>query len=366
MRFNPVLHGLRGIAAMMVLIYHWSGPFPEFALALRNVPLAGASWDLSLPIKMGWLGVDWFFVLSGFVLTGTLWHRRLSVAEVLKFWSRRAARILPALWVQIILLVLFWYSMGWLISIDWRQIFSNAVLWLRPLPGGARSINGVYWTLPVEFSFYLLLPFLFVLYRRTHIMVLIVLAVAFQLFGKFAGYLVPYSDFVYPFWRKVYPFFAGLQLAFVLGMALHAITLNWQEQRRRVALGGLVLLYLAMLWFMNHHLAGVHRAHWLPLIWRMVMALIIAAMIWILAQPMRGTGWMASRPMVWLGEISFGVYLWHLPVQSTVAKLTPGWWGTSVMALAALLLTTGITLALSTLSFRYVEKPMIRRFSGKR
>lgn len=366
MKFNPALHGLRGAAALLVMIYHWSGPFPGFVQAISDVSFAGVSWNLALPIKMGWLGVDWFFVLSGFVLTGTLWHRRLSVAEVLQFWLRRAARIFPALWVQIILLVLFWYSVGWLASIDWRQVFSNAILWLRPLPGGARSINGVYWTLPVEFSFYLLLPLLFLLYRRTHIMVVIVLAVAFQLFGKFAGYLVPYSDLVYPFWRKVYPFFSGLQLAFVFGIALHTVSWQWPEHQRRIALGLLTFSYFAMMWFMNHHLAEVPRAHWLPLVWRMGMALIIAGMVWLIVQPMRGTGWLDSRPMVWLGEISYGIYLWHLPVQTALARLAPGAFDSPALSMFALALTTGVTLILASLSFYFVERPIIRRFSRRR
>lgn len=360
MVFNPVLHGLRGVAALMVMVYHWSGVFPGFVTAINHMSIMGCNWDLAFLIKMGWQGVDWFFVLSGFVLTGTLWNKKQNIGSTLQFWLRRAARIFPALWVQIALLLTFWYVVGWVTSVDWRQVFSNAILWLRPLPGGARSLNGVYWTLPVEFSFYLLLPFLFFLYRRVHILLLIGLAVAFQLFGKFAGWFVPYSDLVYPFWRYVYPFFSGIQLAFIVGMGLHLIRLRLSELQRRLVFLALLLAYLTTLAVMNQSLAEYPRAHWIPLVWRMGVTIVIGAIIWTLLQPMRGTAWLASRPMVWLGEVSFGIYLWHFPVQIAIKKAAQGFFDGTWLSLAALILTTAVTLVLAALSYQYVERPAIR------
>ena len=74
MNFVPVLHGLRGLAAMAVLLYHWEGSYPGLSLALKSVPFLGTQWDLLFPVRFGWIGVDWFFVLSGFLLAGNLWH----------------------------------------------------------------------------------------------------------------------------------------------------------------------------------------------------------------------------------------------------------------------------------------------------
>ena len=120
MVFNPILHGLRGVAALMVMVNHWSGVFPGFVTTISHMSVRGCNWDLAFLIKMGWQGVDWFFVLSGFVLTGTLWNKKQNIRNTLHFWLRRAARIFPALWVQIALLLMFWYLVGWVNSVDWR------------------------------------------------------------------------------------------------------------------------------------------------------------------------------------------------------------------------------------------------------
>lgn len=156
-----------------MLLFHSASPFPGLVQFLSDVPVFGARWDLSFLVRTGWIGVDWFFVLSGFVLAGTLWAKSLSSGEVLRFWWRRSVRIFPALWLQLLTLVPLLYALGLMANIDWAQVFGNAVLWLRPLPWGYRSLNGVYWTLVVEFSFYLLLPWLLMLLRCTHILLLL-------------------------------------------------------------------------------------------------------------------------------------------------------------------------------------------------
>lgn len=366
MAFNFALHGVRGMAAILVLLFHSASPFPGLVQFLSDVPVFGARWDLSFLVRTGWIGVDWFFVLSGFVLAGTLWAKSLSPGEVLRFWWRRSVRIFPALWLQLLTLVPLLYALGLMASIDWAQVFGNAVLWLRPLPWGYRSLNGVYWTLVVEFSFYLLLPWLLMLLRRTHILLLLALVVGAQLLGQFGRALVPHVEYLYQFLRYVFPFLAGLQVAFIAGVSLHLLAKPWPERQRQMLLAVLVLVYLAMLWGLNHFHSAIPRGHWSPLVWRMVMALIIAAILWTLLAPMRGTGWLASRPMVWLGDISYGIYLWHLPVQTVTAKLWPDMWTTPLASVGGLLLTTVVTLLLASVSYHAVERPLMRRFSGKR
>ena len=98
MTFNPALHGMRALAALGVLLFHWTGVFPAMTRALENVSFLGMNWDLMFFVKMGWIGVDWFFVLSGYVLAATIWHSPLHWRDVLQFWKRRVLRIFPAIW----------------------------------------------------------------------------------------------------------------------------------------------------------------------------------------------------------------------------------------------------------------------------
>ena len=166
MAFNPILHGLRGIAAMLVLLYHWKEAYPAFAGMYRQLPFLGTQWNLLLPIDFGWIGVHWFFVLSGYLLASNIWNKPLSAAEITQFWARRFCRIYPAIWVQIPIMLVVTYAIVGLADFDWARLLGNLLLWLSPFPGGVAAYNGVWWTLPIELGFYLALPFLMLLYRR--------------------------------------------------------------------------------------------------------------------------------------------------------------------------------------------------------
>lgn len=366
MQFNNTLHGVRGLAALLVLLYHWHGPFPAAARAVEKFEVFGIPIDLGILIRMGWIGVDWFFVLSGYVLASTLWERRLTILEIMQFWKRRVLRIFPALWLQLVVLVPILYAVGVFSGFNWEQFFKSAVLWLRPLPQGVRGYNGVYWTLVVELSFYLFLPFLLLLFRRTNIWFVIFLAALVQLYGQFGWLLVPVFDHAYFVLRSVYPFLAGVQLAFIVGLALNYFRLHLSDRQRYLWLLIFIFVYFSMLWLLDHYKSEIPRGHWTPLIWRMTMALIIAGIIFAILNPLRGIGWLSSGIMVWLGDISYGIYLWHLPVQSLTARLLPGPWSTPMGSVAALLLTTAITFAVASLSYYLVERPILNRFAGRR
>ncbi len=92
---------------MAVLLYHWGAAFTPFN-SIRRVmvlPLFGTSFDLGMLLDFGHLGVPLFFILSGYLLTAQLIARELKPQVAYRFWLRRAMRIYPAFWLQLVALV---------------------------------------------------------------------------------------------------------------------------------------------------------------------------------------------------------------------------------------------------------------------
>lgn len=368
MNFVPVLHGLRGLAAMAVLLFHWRGSFPGLSIALESAPFLGREWDLLFPIRFGWMGVDWFFVLSGFLLAGTLWKRRLSWPTAARFWQRRFLRIYPGVWVQLAILLLLLQATGMLRNFRPSEAIGNALLWLQPLPGGVKPYNGVYWTLPIELGFYLALPALLLLMRRLSMWQFLGLTLAFNIAWRLGIASLHHSHSPYAisvgFIRGSFP---GVLFIFAAGMAIHHFRdrLDGLSMRR----GWLILLLAIQVGFMHVYATkkgiALHDDAFLML-GEFALALVIAATVALLLDPPRGFRWLASPLMVWLGEISFGIYLWHFPILRMLPRYVPStWWGTPEGSLAALLVCLALTLPLAAASFFWVEQPILRKFAKR-
>ena len=143
-----VIDGLRLVAALMVVGYHYvaydRGTSPWGAAAVATFPGA------HLPASYGWLGVDLFFVISGFVICMSAWGRTPGA-----FFRSRVIRLFPAYWAAVLLtfaVVSLWPVVRGPVG------FSDALLNLTMLqePLGVRSVDPVYWTLWAEARFYLL------------------------------------------------------------------------------------------------------------------------------------------------------------------------------------------------------------------
>src|ERR1017187_2368035 len=145
----PELDGLRGIAALMVVFYHaffWSmgkGGWPFFPRLVASVT------------QFGWLGVDLFFVLSGFLITGVLLKAKGKPRFLKLFYIRRALRILPVYYGFLIVLELLSPSRNTSFVLVSFVYLSNAAPLL-----GVPMIYGPLWSLSVEEHFYLLWPWL--------------------------------------------------------------------------------------------------------------------------------------------------------------------------------------------------------------
>ena len=359
MGFNPSLHALRGVAATAVLIFHWYQFFPAAADALRPTTLAGTILDPAIYVGFGWMGVPLFFVLSGYLLGGQVIHVELDARFLKRFWIRRFLRIYPAVWAELLILLLVGTFVTGLISPQGMATLPlQFLLWINLPPFMAEPINLVWWTLPIELSFYLLLPLLGVLARYVSWSRLLMGAVMITLGWRAAWFLSADTD-NYLTILPVLDSLPGVLLTFILGFSLNFLPdqLSVTQRRRGIAMSLCALLAL-MQWQLT--LDDVYwTGHWILIVWPPLVAIPIAGLVYFLRDPSPGWQWLQQYWLVWLGHVSFGIYLWHFQVMRVLVLLYPDMWGTPATSLLALLISLPTTLALAALSYYVIEKPLM-------
>jgi peptidoglycan/LPS O-acetylase OafA/YrhL len=142
----PELDSIRGLAILLVLFYH------GFFWSYRLAGLSGISKVMMLITQPGWLGVNLFFVLSGFLITGILLNSKSRIDYYSRFYTRRALRILP-LYFAILPVVALFHLASWpFLALSFFYLSNVAPLF------GVAAGYGVLWSLAVEEQFYLVWP----------------------------------------------------------------------------------------------------------------------------------------------------------------------------------------------------------------
>ena len=347
MAYQPALDGLRALAVASVIAYHF-----------------GYGWA-----RGGYLGVDTFFVLSGFLITSLLLaeFRREGRINLRAFWARRARRLLPALFL--VLGAIAAYSAWWmpaasrgelrgdglaalLYSANWRFILEhNSYFDLFAAP----SMLEHTWSLAIEEQFYLLWPLVVVaclaIGRRRRAMLTVFVVVATVASTVLMAHLVAADT------TRAY-FGTDARAHSLLVGALLALLLEGRELRVGsagahllsvtgvVALGGILGAY-ALIGDDQH---AMYRGGFL------LFAIGVAIVITAAVQPVGPIRALLSLPpVVWIGTISYGLYLWHWPVQLV---LTPDRMHLDGLALDGVRLA--VTLTCATVSYYVVELPIRR------
>ena len=346
--YRPGLDGLRALAVAAVFLYH-----------------ARIDW-----LPGGFLGVDLFFVLSGYLITSLLlveWEARNRI-DLVRFWLRRARRLLPALVVVVlaslvlasifarqylshtrsdVLSALLYYA-------NWHQIVANHSYF--NLMGNPSLLQHT-WSLGVEEQFYIVWPLLLVpglvLLGRKRLPMLVIAGIAASAALMWILYN-PNSD---P--SRVY--YGTDTRAFLLLMGiLVALVWPWIMRLRRAVplleLLGIAALVGAVLLFRN-------MQDFNPTLYRggdLAAALCFAVLVAAVAHPKTGIGQaLGVAPLRWIGERSYGIYLWHWPIILLVTGVNTRPSAGVVVGEAALVLLA------ASLSFRFVEEP-IRRGRAQR
>ncbi len=335
-RHRPALDGFRGATVVLVLVGH---------LGFGKVAGAGS------------VGVTLFFVLSGFLITRLLVDEvdRTGSVHLAHFFARRALRLLPAL-AAVLVVVGIWAALSPTVVAPLRAT-ALQVANVAASQGRDLGVLGHTWSLSLEGQFYLLWPFVILAARRRIGLAIAAATLGFVASLAAAVVLLPASSTA-PGWERLhfgpdtrsYALFAG---------CLVALTLHRLPSRRILA--ALVPLALAIP-VAASLLDGRSAAFSLG-----ALPLTALAGALLTAHLFRGTGGVLEAvcgwgPLRYLGRISYGLYLWHIPVfvalQPLVIDLPLGM--RSIIRVA-------LSIAVASVSFHYLEQPALaskRRFRG--
>ncbi|QPE04939.1 acyltransferase [Microbacterium schleiferi] len=352
----PGLDGLRALAVILVVVYHL---FPQWWFA------------------GGFIGVDVFFVISGFLITTLLLRERDASGRIslVGFWRRRARRLLPAL----ILLLLVCSSAAWLIggdvlvrlgaqivgaltfSYNWIAILIGEGYFGGTTPELFRNL----WSLGIEEQFYvlwpLILPVILVLPRAwARVAAVGALAAASTVW---MGELVATTDAVsrayYGTDSHAFGILLGVALAFGLHRTLSAPTL-WM-QRTTVRRGAAIVGGAAVLGLIAISLVPpTDSVRTFPLTIAaasILSAIAIVAAVWPHAR--LGPA-LDARPLRWIGERSYGLYLWHWPLLVLLVAAVQGSAPEAGVPVWVGLVTLALTVVIAEASYRFLETPVRR------
>ena len=332
---RPEIDGLRALAVIPVVLYH-----------------------TALGIPGGYVGVDVFFVISGYLITSLI---LADISEgkfqVTNFWERRARRILPTL----ALVVFACIAAGWfrLLPSDFDEfgrsvvyqalLISNVFFWRSTQYFSSNDTEPLLhtWSLAVEEQFYILFPFLLLALKKFRPRVLAgtlsgiaAVSLSWCIFETLsqptaAFYLLPFRA-----WELL------------LGSVLATVPKIWPRakwQNESLSLAGLASILFAILVYDN--------TTQFPGFAALLPCLGAGLIIWTNSPTLTWVGWLLSRrPCVFVGLISYSLYLWHWPVLVFVK-----YWSASELTMVGSLGIVVVSLLLAATTWKLVETPFRKR-----
>jgi peptidoglycan/LPS O-acetylase OafA/YrhL len=343
--FRPDIQGLRAVAVILVIFCHAS--VPHFA--------------------GGYIGVDVFFVISGFVITELLLRQpERSLRDNLAiFYARRIRRIVPAATLVLIVSVFATYlvlgsatggslltDVRWasVFGANWRFISTNSNYFV---PGVPMSIVTQYWSLAVEEQFYIVYPLIvfgltaLVAARNRTVALAVVLGVAVVASSWWSIHLSalnvnPVAAYYSPFTR-----FWELALGGLVALAPKA----WAKRTplfNAVAGSFAFAVVVVAAWHLTTAVAYPGSLAWWP-------CGATAVLLWTGQASVAGgpATWLSSRPLRYIGDRSYSLYLWHY-----LWLMIPLQYATSPMAPLSRLLQVAAAFVCADLSYRFLENPI--------
>lgn len=339
--------GLRGIAVAIVVVAHLTIILPIPSL---------------LAVPGGVVSLDAFFVLSGFLITTLLLREHAQYGRIsrLGFYRNRALRLLPALLAMLIAHAIYTVVAGLDLQIERDSLFSAAFYfsnWRLALTGGDLGSTQVteglqhIWSLSFEEQFYLVWPlvtaFALTYARRLRTVVIVIVAIMVL--------VALHRAHQYATGASWYPTFIRTDTrfdAFLPGVLLAHLWFRRREYHRYIAIAGwcaaaflLVCLPLAEIQEPFLYYGGITAID-------IACALIVLA---ILDGQWKAKSLFEFKPLVALGTVSYGLYLWHLPVFFGVRR-----WGGALSRPSAVAVAIGLSMVFTLLSWFLLERPAMQ------
>jgi peptidoglycan/LPS O-acetylase OafA/YrhL len=351
LEYIPALDGFRGVAVIAVLAFH-----------------AGLSHS-----RGGFLGVDAFFVLSGYLITSLLvaeW-RRMGTISLRTFWARRARRLLPAILLVVAAVTIYWAFFGPAAQrpalrfdalatlgyvANWRFIFSKAAYFA---PFSASSPLRHLWSLAVEEQFYLVWPVLVLLVLRRWSVRALAVVTALLAAASVVVMVAVYKPGSVS--RAYYGTDARAHVLLIGALLALAVPHLLTRPAWRRAVGGLGVAGAAyVMWaFIEINGQGSFLYHGGSLLFAVAAAGVLATAVVVREGAVARV--LALRPLRAVGRVSYGLYLWHWPVFLAVTHARTG-----LDDAPLLVARVAITALLTVLSYELVERPVRRGALGRR
>jgi peptidoglycan/LPS O-acetylase OafA/YrhL len=367
-RYYPALDGLRAIAVLMVFYQHYLSASQTLAL----------SW--------GWAGVNIFFVLSGFLITGILFDTRNTPHRFRNFYVRRTLRIFPLYYAMLLIALLanpifHWISKDWYL---WPYYLGNYArfIWLSDFIKGAGTADlirwplhasvamnfGHFWSLCVEEQFYLVWPlFVFFIKDRKQLRNFCAIICLLSLAARIACVcFVPQSYLAAGLAGRLTPLCAdSLLLGGLFSLMLRGPEAQWLKKALRPSLYIFVGCFIAFEVIsrlqVQHFYYPDITSPMLSTVGFTLIDLFAAILVLLLLEPAGLIYRLTTlRPLRFLGQISYGFYVFHDIPHAGYTSLVAHNLSPEVRTYATAALAFMGTLILSYLSFRFFESPFLR------
>jgi peptidoglycan/LPS O-acetylase OafA/YrhL len=345
--YYPALDGLRGLAILMIIMYH--------------------NFDFLPLSQAGWIGLDLFFVLSGFLITGILLKKKNSHHFLRNFYARRILRICPIYYLSLIIflfilpnIISYPFSRHYFITYQywfWLEIQN----WLFILkPAGNNNFLNHFWSLALEEQFYLIGPWIILFIRKIQNLISFLLGILLLLLilrlavWSFRLENVSYVN-IYAFTR-----IDGLCVGSLLAIFRHQKNFKLKNLNRVLGLSFFLLVFIVMPFFklFFHFTLPYLACSLFPAI-----ALFWGVVLWS-SIPGESPIFRIfnNRFLIFFGRISYGLYIFHWPINRLIKLRFETGAGQPYhfeMTLLLAIISTGIAIIMSVISFYTYERYFI-------
>lgn len=381
-RAIPTLDGMRGIAVLLVLAFHFAWTFPGDDREKAASALDWVAVHMHDLLWSGWTGVDLFFVLSGYLITRGLVapSKRTTGTRLKMFWMRRVLRIFPLYYAFVIVGTVVALALGsnWVPGLSYWLYMQNYAL---AFDDEVMRWTAHFWSLAIEEQFYFVWPLVAVLTPRKKliptILVLVPIVVGLRGLLVFKGADIGpiaaalhdahgIAKFAY---RATFTRADGLLLGAFVAVtqreALHPVSVAWRRLRYPLFVG--TALMLAGLYVFAHGLNDYDRR--VMGVGYVILALFFACSISLCADAViseRVRRFLSWGPLVACGKVSYGMYIFHwvlvvwLVPRITTMQATMGTAAQIGLNLGVVVLGTAVVYVLAAISFRFFETPFLK------